>query len=130
MAKPKPNLAVVPSAEPEKPTATGYPVTIELPTGGRFNTDTLLRELARHAFAGSLRGWRFEITDGRPRAFVTCQPLSSFTHEDITLATKRVQAALVALGIVKTAKPAEPPTPAPDLESTEADTCQPSPSES
>jgi len=99
------HLAPVPS---EKPTVIGHPVTVELPTGGRFNVDVLLRELARQAFGPALTGFRFEITDGRPRAWVTCRPLSTFGHEQINAGAQRVTAALVVLGVVAQKPKAEP----------------------
>lgn len=130
--------------EAERPTVVGYPVTIELPTGGRFNADALLRELARHAFGPTLTGFRFDGADGRPRAWVTCRPLSTFDHDAISLGAKRVQAALVALGILKIAKHAEPPdgkaatvpaesstaTPEPPAEAPQTEACPPSSPES
>lgn len=94
----------------DKPTLAGYPVTIELPTGGRYDVDALLREMCRPAFGPALRGYRFDATDGRPRAWVTCLTLSTFGPAEHKQATQRIQDALVALGVLKIAKPVEEKT--------------------
>lgn len=118
----KSHLAAVPQtpAKPERPTPVGFPLTVELPTGGRFDVDPLLRELARHAFGPTMVGFRYYRDRSGPRCEVECQALTTFPADEIAAATVRVARALVALGIVKI-KATPPPGGPPDATTEEQD---------
>lgn len=96
------HLAAVPKTQPaDRPTPVGFPVTIEIPTGGRNDVDGLVRELARVAFRSTLSGYEVKADGPRVRCFVTVQPTSAFDGEAIELARRGILGALVAVGVLK-----------------------------
>lgn len=105
------HLAPVPDAA--KPVSRPWFETVELPTGGRPNVGGLLHELAIHAFHGALAGWEFKL-DSRLgfRFHVTVRLSDDFPPERLEQGRRQVVQALLALGVVKPAKPADaaPPT--------------------
>lgn len=109
------HLAPVPQdpkgTPPDAPAPRAFPQRIELPTGGRA-VDGLLRELVRTALGPALTGFSFELDRTGPRCFITVQAKPEFDGERITQGLAAVTRALLALGIVKPAKPAaEDPAP-------------------
>jgi hypothetical protein len=104
------HLAPVPAA-PELPGPASYTDRFELPTGGRNDIDTLLRELARVAFRGSLTGFSLELDRrvGGVRCFVSVQVGSKFTATDLEAGKDAVTRALLVLGVIRPAKPAAAP---------------------
>jgi len=93
--------AVKPGTMPEKPTPVGFPVTIEIPTAGRGDVDGLIRELARAAFHGQLRGYKLEADGPRVRSFITVQPMSNFGPDEVQAGVKGILSALVAVGVLR-----------------------------
>lgn len=96
------HLAAVPKTQPaDRPTPVGFPVTIEIPTGGRNDIDGLVRELARVAFRSTLSGYEVKADGPRVRCFVSVQPTSAFDGEAIEQARRGILSALVAVGVLK-----------------------------
>jgi len=113
MPRRKRHLAALPPPPADRPTPSGFPVTIEIPTGNRPDLDSLIRELARVAFRGTLVGYEAKIDAGRARFLLTVQPMTNFDGEAIVKGKAKILAALVAVGAL-VMKPKAAPAPSGD----------------
>lgn len=124
----KRHLESVPSdGATERPSPVGFPVTIEIPTGGRFDVDGLIRELCRHAYRSNLRGFEARLDGQRMRCLAVVQPMTDCTAEEIAKRLNGILGALVQVGVLQLKPKAAPEAPP---EKTEAECPQPSSQES
>lgn len=107
MSRRKSHLAPVPTEGTRAPFRS-VTERIELPTGGRRDVDGLLRELARIAFPAGLTGFSFELDRHvGARCSATVMTHEGFTPGQVDAGRLAINRALLALGILKPAKPAE-----------------------
>ena len=93
--------AVPPAGTTDKPVAVGYPVTVEIPTGGRRDLDGLIRELARVCFRSNLAGYEVKADGPRSRFFLTVQPMTDCGAEAIQEGVLSIAKALVVVGALQ-----------------------------
>ncbi len=107
----KRHLSTVPAGAAAQPARFAFE-QLDIPTGGRRNIAGLLYELANVAFPGSLAGidYQFDRQLGS-RCTITVATHEKFGADQVDAGRNAILRALVALGILKVAKSADPAPP-------------------